>query len=185
MTAVDAPAPKIWRGRFFEDFAPGDVFRSRLGRTISEADNVWFTCLTMNTNQVHFNDAFAERTRFGQALVNSTFTLALVTGLSVPDTSENGTANLSWTDVRLPSPVYVGDTLWAESEILDVRESKSKPNVGIVSLRTRGINQRAEVVVEFKRTFMAYRRAAAEVTGLFPETTTPWHDDAPATASAS
>src|SRR5918992_569952 len=91
-----ATAPKEWRGRFFEDFEVGDVFRSRLGRTVTETDNVWFTCLTMNTNQVHFNAPFAERTRFGQQLVNSTFTLALVAGLSVPDTSENAAANLGW-----------------------------------------------------------------------------------------
>ncbi|HMJ94754.1 MAG TPA: MaoC family dehydratase [Thermoleophilaceae bacterium] len=141
----------------------GDVFRSRLGRTISEADNTWFTCLTMNTNQVHFNAEFAKGTRFGQPLVNSCLTLSLVTGLSVPDTSENGAANLSWTDIELPNPVFVGDTLWAESEILGTRESQSNPRVGIVSLRTRGMNQREETVIEFQRSFMAYRRSAPEV----------------------
>jgi itaconyl-CoA hydratase len=166
--------PKEWRGRFFEDFAPGDVFRSRLGRTITEADNVWFTCLTMNTNQVHFNTVFAGRTRFERPLVNSTLTLALVTGLTVPDTSENAAANLEWTDVKLPRPVYVGDTIWAESEILDVRESRSNPSVGIVAMRCRGLNQRGEVVIEFRRTFMAYRRAAPEAQSGFPETTEPW-----------
>jgi itaconyl-CoA hydratase len=166
--------PKEWRGRFFEDFAPGDVFRSRLGRTITEADNVWFTCLTMNTNQVHFNTVFAGRTRFERPLVNSTLTLALVTGLTVPDTSENAAANLEWTDVKLPRPVYVGDTIWAESEILDVRESRSNPSVGIVAMRCRGLNQRGEVVIEFRRTFMAYRRAAPEAAGGFPKTTEPW-----------
>jgi itaconyl-CoA hydratase len=166
--------PKEWRGRFYEDFARGDVFRSRLGRTITEADNVWFTCLTMNTNQVHFNTVFAERTRFERPLVNSTLTLALVTGLTVPDTSENAAANLEWTDVKLPRPVYVGDTIWAESEILDVRESRSNPSVGIVAMRCRGLNQRGEVVIEFRRTFMAYRRAAPEAQRGFPETTEPW-----------
>jgi acyl dehydratase len=163
-----------WRGRFFEDFTAGDVYRSRLGRTISETDNTWFTCLTMNTNQVHFNASFAERTRFGRLLVNSCLTLALVTGLSVPDTSENGAANLSWTDIRLPVPVFVGDTLWAESEILEVRPSASNPSVGIVSVRTRGINQRAEVVIEYRRTFMAYRRTAAEVADGFPHVSADW-----------
>jgi itaconyl-CoA hydratase len=164
-----APAPKEWRGRFFEDFDVGDVFRSRLGRTISETDNTWFTCLTMNTNQVHFNAEFARQTRFGKLLVNSCLTLSLVTGLSVPDTSENATANLAWTDIRLPNPVFVGDTLWAESEVLATRDSRSKPTVGIVSVRTRGINQRGETVIEFERTFMAYRRDAPEVTrGLQP-----------------
>jgi acyl dehydratase len=172
--AVPAPAPKEWRGRFFEDFTVGDVFRSRLGRTISEADNVWFTCLTMNTNQVHFNKQFAERTRFGQILVNSTFTLALVTGLTVPDTSENATANLAWTDIKLPRPVFVGDTLWAESEILELRPSDSNPAVGIVTMRCRGVNQDGAVVIEYRRTFMSYRRTAKEVTGGFPETAEPW-----------
>lgn len=168
------PAAKVWRGRFFEDLEPGDVFRSRLGRTVSEADNVWFTTLTMNTNQVHFNAEYAARTRFRQPLVNSCLTLALVTGLSVPDTSENGTANLSWTEIELPNPVFVGDTLWAESEILSARPSQSNPEVGIVSLRTRGINQRAETVIEFHRTFMAYRRGADQAEPLFPEPAEEW-----------
>jgi itaconyl-CoA hydratase len=167
-------APKEWRGRFLEDFAPGDVFRSRLGRTITEADNTWFTCLTMNTNQVHFNAVFAERTRFGRLLVNSCLTLALVTGLSVPDTSENGTANLAWTDISLPSPVFVGDTLFAESEVLEVRGSQTNPSVGIVSLRTRGVNQDGVVVIEYRRTFMCYRRSAAEVNDQFPTITADW-----------
>lgn len=167
-------APKNWRGRFFEDFDVGDTFRSRLGRTITETDNIWFTNLTLNTNQVHFNTPYAERTRFGQALVNSTLTLALTTGLTVPDTSENAVANLAWTDIRLPNPVFVGDTLWAESEILELRESRSRPTVGIVSMRSRGINQRGEVVIEFKRTFMALRRSAAEAAPYFPDTDTDW-----------
>jgi acyl dehydratase len=168
------PAPKEWRGRFFEDFAVGDVFRSRLGRTVTETDNTWFTCLTMNTNQVHFNAEFAAGTRFGRPLVNSTFTLALVVGLTVADTSENATANLGWTDIRLPKPVFVGDTLWAESEITALRPSGSQPSVGIVSMRCRGINQRREVVIEFGRTFMCYRRDAPEVRSGFPVTDAPW-----------
>jgi len=167
-------APKEWRGRYFEDFEIGDVYRSRIGRTISETDNVWFTALTMNTNQVHFNAEFAARTRFGQPLVNSCLTVALVTGLSVPDTSENGTANLSWTDIELPNPVFVGDTLWAESEILDLRESRSNPDVGIVSIRTRGINQRGETVIEFKRSFMCYRKAAPQAAEGFPTPNEDW-----------
>ncbi|HEY0317706.1 MAG TPA: MaoC family dehydratase [Solirubrobacterales bacterium] len=167
-------AAKEWRGRYFEDLEPGDVFRSRLGRTISEADNVWFTCLTMNTNQLHFNAEFAAGTRFEQPLVNSCLTLALVTGLSVPDTSENGTANLSWTDIALPNPVYVGDTIWAESEVLATRESRSNPEVGIVSVRTRGINQRGETVIEFHRSFMAYRRGAPQAQPAFPQPVEDW-----------
>jgi itaconyl-CoA hydratase len=173
------PAPKIWRGRFFEDFDVGDVFRSRLGRTLTETDNIWFTCLTLNTNQMHFNAPYAERTRFGQMLVNSCLTLAVVSGLSVPDTSENGAANLSWTDIKLPAPVYAGDTIWAESEVLGLRASQSRPNVGMVSLRTRGVNQHGEVVIEFLRTFMCYRRDAEEVADVFPEVTAPWTVGAP------
>jgi itaconyl-CoA hydratase len=176
VTKPAAAAPKEWRGRFFEDFDVGDVYRSRFGRTISEVDNTWFTCLTMNTNQVHFNAEFAAGTRFGRMLVNSCLTLSLVTGLSVPDTSENGTANLSWTDIRLPNPVFVGDTLWSESEILETRASRSNPSVGIVALRTRGINQRGETVVEFRRSFMCYRRAAAEVGDGFPAAAEDWAD---------
>ncbi|MEZ5098789.1 MAG: MaoC family dehydratase [Thermoleophilia bacterium] len=171
---TDQPAPKEWRGRFFEDFAVGDVFRSRLGRTITDTDNIWWTCLTMNTNQMHFNVPYTEGTRFGQPLVNSAFTLALVGGLTVPDTSENATANLAFTDIKLPKPVYVGDTLWAESEITDVRESRSNPSVGIVSMRCRGINQRREVVIEFRRTFMVYRRGAPEVSDMFPVSDEGW-----------
>ncbi len=174
MATEQVVAPKQWRGRFYEDLEVGDVFRSRFGRTITETDNVWFTCLTMNTNQVHFNAPFAEQTRFGKPLVNSTFTLALVTGMTVPDTSENATANLSWTDITLPNPVFAGDTLWVESEVLAKRESRSNPSVGIVTMRSRGVNQRREVVIEFKRTFMIYRRGASEVGDLFPGTDADW-----------
>ena len=165
---------KAWRGRFYEDFAVGDTFRSRLGRTVTETDNIWFTCLTLNTNQIHFNVPYAERTQFGRPLVNSAFTLALVTGMTVPDTSENAAANLGWTDIKLPQPVFEGDTLWAESEILETRESASRPNTGIVSMRCRGINQRREVVIEFKRTFMVYKRGAPEVQDTFPGTDDEW-----------
>lgn len=174
MASEPQAAPKVWRGRFYDDFEVGDVFQSRLGRTITETDNVWFTCLTLNTNQVHFNNEFAAGTPFGKPLVNSTFTLALVTGMSVPDTSENATANLAWGDIKLPNPVYVGDTLWTETEVTSKRESKSRPNVGIVGVRCRGINQRREVVIEFTRTFMVYKRSAPEVRDLFPATDTDW-----------
>lgn len=163
-----------WRGRFLEDFAVGDVYRSRLGRTISETDNTWFTLLTMNTNPMHFNKPYAERTEFGQMLVVSTLTLAIVIGLSVSDTSENAVANLGWGDIKLPNPVYAGDTLWAESEVMTVRESKSRPNVGIVGIRTRGVNQRAEVVIEFTRSFMVFKRDAPEVLDVFPVTDATW-----------
>ncbi len=167
-------APKIWRGRFFEDLEVGDVYESRLGRTITDTDNQWFTLLTMNTNQLHFNHEYAKGTEFGRPVVNSCFTLSLIVGMSVPDTSENATANLAWTDISLPNPVFAGDTLWAETEVTDKRESRSRPTVGIVSIRCRGINQRREVVIEFKRTFMIYRRTAPEAASSFPGTETDW-----------
>jgi acyl dehydratase len=166
-----------WRGRFLEDFEVGAIFRSRLGRTITETDNTWFTCLTMNTNQMHFNREFAAGTEFGQPLVVSTLTLAVVLGLSVADTSENAVANLGWSDIKLPKPVYAGDTLWAESEVTAVRESRSRPSCGIVSVRTRGVNQRAEVVIEFARSFMVFRSDAPEVTDVFPAIDAPWTVD--------
>lgn len=162
------------RGRCFEDFAVGELYRSRLGRTISETDNTWFTLLTMNTNQIHFNVPFAEGTEFGAPLVVSTLTLAIVLGLSVADTSENAVANLGWGDIKLPKPVFAGDTLWAESEVLTVRESKSRAGCGIVGIRTRGINQRAEVVIEFTRSFMIFKRAALEAADVFPSTDADW-----------
>jgi itaconyl-CoA hydratase len=174
MMEDDARAPKAWRGRCYEDFHVGDVFRSRFGRTVAEYDNLVFTCLTMNTNPLHFDRSYGEQTRWGQILVNSTFTLALVTGLTVPDTSEHAAANLSWTDIKLPNPVFVGDTLWAESEILDKRDSSSNSDVGIISMRCRGINQRREVVCEFKRAFMIYRRTAPEAAPRFPGTDAEW-----------
>ena len=165
---------KGWTGRVFEDFELGDVYEHPLGRTVIAADNIWFTCLTMNTNPMHFDERYAAGTRFEQPLVNSAFTLAVVTGLTVPDTSENAAANLEWTDIKLPKPVFEGDTLHAESEILAVRESASNPSVGIVSMRCRGVNQRGEVVIEFRRTFMAYRRGAPEVADRFPHTDAEW-----------
>lgn len=160
--------------RYYEDLGVGDVYRSRLGRTVTEADNIWFTCLTMNTNQIHFNSAFAETTRFGRLLVNSTFTLALVVGLTVADLTEAGGVNLGWTDITLPNPVFAGDTIWAESEVLEKRESRSNPSVGIVSVRCRGINQRREVVCEFRRTFMIPKVDAGADPFPFPGTDVDW-----------
>ncbi len=163
-----------WRGRFLEDFTAGDVFRSRLGRTVTVTVNSWFSLLTMNTKQMHFNRPFAERTEFGQPLVVSSLTLAIVLGLSVADTSENAVANLGWDQIKLPRPVFAGDTLWAESEVLATRESRSRPNCGIVKIRTRGVNQRAEVVIEFTRSFMIFKGTAPEVEAVFPATEAPW-----------
>lgn len=147
-----------WTGRVFEDFEVGDVYRHPLGRTVLESDNVWFTLLSQNVNKIHFDYAYAEKTEFGRPLVDSTFTLALVTGQSTMDLSVNTMANLGWDEVRLPAPVFHGDTIYSESEVLATRESKSRPNVGIVTVRTRGFNQDGTVVITYKRTFMVYRR---------------------------
>ena len=147
-----------WTGRVFEDFTVGDVYEHPLGRTILYADNIWFTCLTMNTNPIHFDGEYAKQTEFKKRLVNSCFTLALVTGQSVTDLTMNGVANLGWDDVRLPHPLFEGDTVYSRSEVLDTRESKSRPNVGIVNFKTTGFNQDGTVVIEFKRTVMVYKR---------------------------
>ncbi len=145
-------------GRFFEDFEVGNVYEHPYGRTITDTDNVWFTNLTMNTNSVHFDYAYAAKTEFGKPLVNSAFTLALVTGQSVIDISENAFANLGWDKVTLPAPVFVGDTLYAETEVLEKRESRSRPNLGILKFRTRGYKQDGTVVIEFERTILVYKR---------------------------
>ena len=147
-----------WTGRVFEDFEVGDVYDHPLGRTIHAADNTWFTLLTMNTNPLHFDEAYAARTEFGKPLVNSCLTLAIVTGQSVTDLSQNAVANLGWDNVRLTHPVFEGDTIYARSEVLETRESKSRPHAGIVRVKTTGLNQDRIVVLEFTRTFMVYKR---------------------------
>ena len=147
-----------WSGRVFEDFEVGDIYYHPLGRTILTADNSWFTLLTQNTNPIHFDHTLTAKTEFGKPLVNSCLVLSLVTGQSVTDLSQNAMANLGWDEVRLPHPVFEGDTIYSCSEVLDKRESKSRPNVGIVTVRTKGFNQDGQVVIEYKRTFMIYKR---------------------------
>jgi itaconyl-CoA hydratase len=139
--------------RSYDELEVGAVYRSRFGRTVLEADNVWFTLLTLNTNPIHFDAAYAAGTEWGRPLVDSTFTLALVTGLSVVDVSERA-VNLGWKEVRLPAPVFAGDTIRAETEVLTKRESASRPGFGIVTVRTVGLNQRDETVIEFERTLL-------------------------------
>lgn len=159
-------------GRYYEDFTVGEHYRHPLGRTISEADNTWFTLLTMNTNPVHFDANHAEDTEFGRLLVNSTLTVAIVAGQSVVDTSQHAFANLGWDEIRLTHPVFVGDTLYAESQVLAKRESASRPYGGIVEIRTRGLNQDGVQVVTWRRTFYVYKRDAAP--SSFPEPVDPW-----------
>jgi itaconyl-CoA hydratase len=150
-----------WQGRFYEDFEIGDIYRHPFGRTITTTDNIWFTLLTQNTNSIHFDHHYAAQTEFGQPLVDSTFTLALVTGQSVIDVSHNVLANLGWDEVRLPNPLFEGDTVYSMSEVLSKRESKSRPNVGIVTVKTTGYKQDGTVIITFNRTLMVFKRGQA------------------------
>ncbi|HTX03157.1 MAG TPA: MaoC family dehydratase [Candidatus Acidoferrales bacterium] len=150
-----------WGGRFYEDFEVGDIYRHPFGRTVITTDNMWFTLLTQNVAPVHYDHHYAAKTEFGKPLVDSTFTLALVTGQSVIDVSMNVMANLGWDEIRLPAPVFEGDTIYSQSEVLEKRESKSRKNVGIVTVRTHGFNQDGTVVISFKRTIMVYKRGQA------------------------
>ncbi|MBX6748811.1 MAG: MaoC family dehydratase [Micromonosporaceae bacterium] len=162
-----------WTGRFYEDFEIGDVYRHPLGRTVTEADNIWFSLLTMNTNQMHFNTEYASKSEFGRPLVVSTLTVAIAVGQSVTDITQNAFANLGWDEIRLTHPVFAGDTLFSESIVLDKRESASRPHAGIVTVRTRTLNQNGDEVCSFKRTFYVYKRGAEQVEGIFPEGRTP------------
>ena len=147
-----------WQGRFFEDFVVGDVYEHPLARTVTSTDNIWFTLLTQNTAPLHFDHEYAAKTEFGKPLVNSSFTLALVAGQSVTDVSQNVFANLGWDEVRLPHPVFEGDTIHSRSTVLEARESRSRTSLGVVSVRTEGLNQTDDVVITFSRTLLVYRR---------------------------
>ncbi len=159
-----------WNGRFFEDFEVGDVYQHPLGRTVLTVDNSWFTLLTQNTAPIHFDHHYSAQTEFGKPLVDSTFTLALVTGQSVTDISQNVMANLGWDAVRLPNPVFEGDTIYSQSEVLEKRESKSRDNVGIVKVKTTGFNQNGVVVITFDRILMVYKQGCApQIARMAPE----------------
>jgi len=148
-------------GRYFEDFAVGHIYEHRPGRTITESDNTWFTLLTMNQHPIHFDREYARHSEFGRPLVNSTFTLALVAGMSVSDTSQKAIANLGWTDIALTAPVFVGDTIYAESEVLEKRESRSRPTQGIVRIATRGLKADGTVFMSFERNMLVPKRGHA------------------------
>ena len=157
-------APKRYResyGRYFEDFTVGDVYEHRPGRTISGADNTWFTLLTMNTHPLHFDAAYAARSEFGRPVVNSALTLAMVTGMSVSDISQKAIANLGWDKIRLTAPVFEGDTIYAESEVLSKRRSKSRPDQGIVTVSTTGRKADGTVFMTYERTVLVPMRGAA------------------------
>jgi itaconyl-CoA hydratase len=162
-----------WQGRFYEDFTVGDVYKHPYGRTVTETDNVWFTNLTMNLNPMHFNEAYAAETEFDQRLVDGTYVFALAVGMSVIDVSANATANLGYDAVRHHAPVYHGDTIFAESEVLDKRESDSREHVGIVTTELRAYNQDDDLVLSLERTPMVLKREFAEPSAAAP---TGWPD---------
>ncbi len=158
---VKEVGPKRYReqfGRFYEDFQVGDVYEHRPGRTITETDNTWFTLLTMNTHPMHFDQEYAAKSEFGRCIVCSPFTVALMVGMSVTDVSQKAIANLGWTDIKLTFPLYAGDTLTCESEVLDKRESNSRPGAGIVTVKTSGFNQDGKTVCTFSRTMLIAKR---------------------------
>jgi itaconyl-CoA hydratase len=148
-------------GRYYEEFTIGDVYEHRPGRTISETDNTWFTLLTMNTHPLHFDQAYAAKSEFGKPLVNSCLTLSMVVGMSVSDFSQKAIGNLGWTDIKLPAPVFVGDTIYAESEVLEKRESKSRPTQGIVTVRTTGKKADGTVFMTFLRSALIPKQGHA------------------------
>ncbi len=145
-------------GRYFEEFEVGDIYEHRPGRTITETDNTWFTLLTMNTHPMHFDKEYAKHSEFGRCIVCSPFTVALMVGMSVTDVSQKAIANLGWSEIKLTSPLFVGDTLYAESTVLDKRDSKSRPQAGLVTVKTTGIQQDGTIVCVFNRTMLIARR---------------------------
>lgn len=162
-----------WQGRFFEDFEIGDVYRHPLGRTVEATDNTWFTLLTMNTNQAHFNSQVGAESEFGQRLVVSTLTLAIGVGQSVTDLTQNAFANLALDGVTFSHPVFAGDTLWSESVVLTKRESASRPEAGIVGVHTRTLNQDGDEVCGFDRSFYVHKTGAVGGVSRFPKAKTP------------
>ncbi|MFK4298769.1 itaconyl-CoA hydratase [Arthrobacter sp. GAS37] len=153
-----------WTGRLFEDFTVGDLYYHPFGKTVTEADNQTFTLMTQNVAKTHVDRNFARNTEYGRPLVNSTFTLALVTGQSTIDLSMNVFANVGWDEVRMPAPVFEGDTIYSRSKVLAVRGSATRPNVGLVTVASEGFNQDGVIVISYRRTFMVYRKGHMPVT---------------------
>lgn len=150
-------------GRAYEDFVVGHIYEHRPGRTITDADNVWFTLLTMNTHPLHFDYEFAKKTEFGKPLICSPLTVALMVGMSVSDVSQKAVANLGWDAIRLTHPLFPDDTLYAESEVLEKRESSTRPEQGIVTIKTIGKNQHGDIVCTFNRTMLIWKRGFGPV----------------------
>ena len=145
-------------GRCYEDFTVGDVYEHRPGRSITETDNIWFSLLTMNTHPLHFDNAYCAKTEFGKPLVNSCLTLSILVGMSVSDVSQKAIGNLGWNDIKLTAPVFIGDTIYAESEVLSKRESASRPTQGIVTVRTVGKKADGTQFMSFERTVLVPKR---------------------------
>ena len=161
VTSAKLVGPNRYResfGRYFEDFEPGEIYEHRPGRTITETENTWFTLLTMNTHPMHFDAEYAKHSEFGRCIICSPFTVALMVGMSVTDVSQKAIANLGWNEIKLTFPLFAGDTLTAESEVVDKRESRSRPNAGIVNVKTRGFNQDGRAVCDFQRTMLIAKR---------------------------
>lgn len=148
-------------GRYYEDFTVGDVYEHRPGRTITQTDNIWFTLLTMNTHPLHFDEEFAKHSEFGRCIIASPLTVSLLVGMSVSDVSQKAIANLGWREIRMTAPLYAGDTLYAESKVLEKRESASRPTAGIVGVSTLGRNQEGTVVCSFERSILVPKRGHA------------------------
>ncbi len=159
--AAAAPRYRESFGRYYEHFTVGDVYKHRPGRTISETDNTWFTLLTMNTHPLHFDAAYAAESEFGRLLVNSCLTLSMVVGMSVSDLSQKAIANLGWDKIKLTAPVFIGDTIYSESQVLAKRESKSRPDQGIVTVLTTGTKDDGTEFMNFERTFLVPKRGKA------------------------
>jgi len=145
-------------GRYYEDFHVGDIYEHRPGRTVTQTENIWFTLLTMNTHPMHFDEEYAKASEFGRCIVCSPFTVALMVGMSVTDVSQKAIANLGWDEIKLTHPLFAGDTLYAMSEVLDKRESKSRAGAGIVTVKTVGTNQDGKVIGTFSRTMLIAKR---------------------------
>jgi len=165
MVATAKPVgPSRWRenyGRYYEDFEVGAVYEHRPGRTVSEADNTWFTLLTMNQHPLHFDAAYAAKSEFGRMVVNSCLTLSIVAGMSVSDISQKAIGNLGWNDIRLVAPVFIGDTIYAESEVIAKRESAKRPTQGVVTVRTTGRKADGAVFMTYERTVLVPKRGHA------------------------
>jgi acyl dehydratase len=157
-----------WQGRYYEDFAVGDIYKHPYGRTVTETDNVWFTNLTLNANPMHFNEPYAAETEFGERLVDGPFVIALAVGMSVVDVSTNATANLGYDEVRHHGPVFHGDTIFVESEVLSKRELESREHVGIVTTELRAFNQDSELVLTLERTPMVLKREYTDPSAAKP-----------------